>query len=93
MMDRPSDREDFRAFVAYWYQGSIPLVLPEHVKQALEGNVPDLLDKTSAIWNAWWHHRFGQNPNSLVYKSSKDQTFIGPRGGIYKITASGRQYL
>jgi hypothetical protein len=92
-MDRPVDREDFRAFVAWWFKGFVPDEIPEHVKEAYENNDPELLEKTSPIWNTWWQHHFGQNPNSLVYKASKDQTFTGPRGGIYKTTANGRRYL
>ena len=92
-MERPTDREDFSAFVAWWFNGVIPHDLPDHIRRALELNDAEMLDKTSAIWNAWWHHRFGHNPNSLIHKSSREQTFVGPRGGIYKITASGRKYL
>ena len=92
-MDRPADREDFRAFVVWWFKELIPDVMSGQVKDAFENNNPELLDKDSPVWNAWWHHRFGQNPNSLVYNSSRDQTFAGPRGGIYKITRSGRKYI
>ena len=93
-MDRPSDREDFKAFVAWWYKGAIPLDLPDDVKEALESNQPEALNKASLIWNVWWQHRFGQNPNSLIYQSSRDQTHTGPRGGLYKTTKTGgRRYI
>ena len=92
-MERPVDREDFKAFVMWWYTGAIPREIPDHIREALDHNDPEMLDKSSAIWNVWWQHRFGQNPNSQVYRSSKDQIFVGSRGGLYKITASGRRYM
>ncbi len=92
-MDRPVDREDFKAFVTWWYTGAIPREIPDHIREALDHNDPEMLDKSSPIWNVWWQHRFGQNPNSQIYRSSRDQIFTGPRGGLYKITASGRRYL
>lgn len=92
-MERPTDREDFRSFVLWWCEGAISDKTPGHIVSAFENNDPELLDKESPIWSAWWHHRFGQNPGSLVYSSSKSQTFTGPRGGIYKVTVSGRRYF
>ena len=92
-MDRPTDREDFKAFVAWWYNGEIPDSIPIDVKNALDTNQPEALNQPSIIWTAWLQHRFFQNPNSLIHQSSREQTYVGPRGGIYKMTASGRRYI